>query len=186
MATSQTAAMPTPPPNALPCSAPIIGLGIVFNACSIKANFDASLTRVSGSACICSRIHSKSPPAQNDLPVPVRTTTRTLSSAPRSAAACVSSANITADNALCLVSRFNVNVATPRMSTSIFRVSNKYLLQIRYLYVSYRTSHFGCLFNNGQIKARLITQSLQMRGHLFCRDITRSTGRVRAATQSSD
>ena len=66
---SQTDIIPIPPPNAFPSTFAIRGLEKLYILYRIFANLEASLIRVPLSEFICSLIQSKSPPAQNDLPL---------------------------------------------------------------------------------------------------------------------
>ena len=73
------------------------------SAPSIAASRRASAIRPARLAANCSRIQSRSPPAQKLGPAPVSTTTRTPGSAPSRAAAAASSSHIAPDSTLCFV-----------------------------------------------------------------------------------
>lgn len=177
-ATSQTEAMPTPPPKALPCSLPITGFGSPLSAPSIVASLPASAERVSASISRWSRIQPRSPPAQKDLPAPVSTTTRTASSSASLPAAAVRSASICADMALCFSGRLRVSVATPRASVSIVKVS--------YMSASHCPCYFGGLQHHRLIDAGVVAKRRQMFVHRLGGDIARCPRRIGAAAQATD
>ena len=73
---SATAHRPTPPPRAAPWTRAITGTGQVSMVSNISAIAMASCSLPSTSSAIAARIQAMSAPAQNDGPVPPRTTAR--------------------------------------------------------------------------------------------------------------
>src|SRR6476469_4575174 len=101
---------------------PIRGTGNVSNAANIRAAAFASRTL---SSCVYSSalaIHAMSAPAENTLPAPAITVTRTSSSALIAAAHAVNSAIICSLNALRTSGRFSVRYSTTS-SRRVRRVS---------------------------------------------------------------
>ena len=111
------------------------------------ASFFASSPRWLALAPICSCIHSKSAPAQNEGPFPFNTTTRRVFSLFINLVTSANSLIIVDDRALCFSGLFNSSTPTSRLSILKFIVSN----------MTHISRQFCCLHYNFHIDPCLKT-----------------------------
>ena len=112
MTMSQTAARPTPPPSAAPCTRAMTGIGSVSSLSSIRTTSSASRRFSRCVYAIAFDIQPMSAPAQNVLPLPASTIARSAGSSAASVAAALRAAMSSSSNALRTSGRFSVRRRT--------------------------------------------------------------------------